>query len=394
MKIKNIHLSGVGGIEHLELDFNSGLNLICGTNGIGKTTILEAISNAFTIRSSNNLKRNTNFEKGIIDLTFEDKDNIEQKKTYEIKEFEAYKTDDIYKLSSDSFLILYFKTNRELDYKKVDGIKGDQPVSEVNAGNSINTGIQAEDAKSWLLNRQLFSKQENSLTSEQIDNLNLALSTFSILDKNIRFSRILPDSLDILVNTHQGEIYLEYLSSGYKSCLYILLGIIKEIEYRFKNPRINVKNFEGVVLIDEIDLHLHPEWQGELVRALKKMIPKAQIIATTHSPNILQSVSANEIIPLTLNKNGDIYKKDLQLGKYGLQGWTIEEILTDVMGLKTTSSKIYNETLRNFDNAMDNEDVEQIEENYKILCEMLHPNSPIKKILEIQVAGLRDDKTR
>ncbi|PWW84216.1 hypothetical protein CYK87_10340 [Clostridium perfringens] len=80
MKIKNIHLSGVGGIEHLELDFNSGLNLICGTNGIGKTTILEAISNAFTIRSSNNLKRNTNFEKGIIDLTFEDKDNIEQKK--------------------------------------------------------------------------------------------------------------------------------------------------------------------------------------------------------------------------------------------------------------------------------------------------------------------------
>ncbi|MDL0295845.1 AAA family ATPase, partial [Clostridioides difficile] len=160
--------------------------------------------------------------------------------------------------------------------------------------------------------------------------------------------------------------------------------------YRFTKPYIEVKDFDGVILIDELDLHLHPEWQVKIVNALKVLLPKAQIIATTHSPNMIQTLSPDEIIPLTMDENGNVRKKDLELGEYGLQGWTIEEILTDVMGMKTTSSELYLDTMKKFDRAMDKENVDEIKKYYDILMKMLHPNSTLRTILKIQVAGIID----
>ncbi|NFK66163.1 hypothetical protein FDB14_15450 [Clostridium botulinum] len=390
MKIKSIDIEGIGGIKKLNLEFNSGLNLICGTNGIGKTTILEAISYGFASTSAVILKKNANCEKGKVILDYEGTLSNSFKKEYEINEFSATKSDKIYKSSEDTLSVLFFNIDRRLEYKKLNGIMADEDVDIYSAATKAIEGINADNSKSWFINRYLFSKQEDSLEEEHMDNLKLALDVFSALDRNVKFSKIIPATLDILVNTPQGEIYLEYFSAGYKSCFYILLGIIKEIEFRFKEPRIKVIDFDGVIMIDEIDLHLHPEWQAQLIIALKKMLPKAQIIATTHSPNMIQSVLPNEIIPLALDENGDVYKKDLKLGKYGLQGWTIEEILTDVMGLRSTSSELYLNTIKAFDKAMDEDDVSEIKKYYNILNEMLHPNNPIRKILKIQMAGYEE----
>ncbi|WMJ81982.1 AAA family ATPase [Clostridium sp. MB40-C1] len=389
MKINNINIQGVGGIKNLYLEFNDGLNLICGANGIGKTTILESISHAFSsnFSYSNTLKRHVNCEIGKITLEYNTKGEVKEH-NYSIKEFEAYKKELMKGRYEESPSVLVFKTHRSIDYTKLDGIKADQEANEYLTGENIDIGIKSSDIKNWFINRTLFSKQDNSLNNEQVENLNLALKCFSILDNTTKFSRIIPDTLDIIVNTSQGEIYFEYLSSGYKSCFYILLGIIKEIEYRFKDPYIKVKDFNGIVLIDEIDLHLHPEWQSKIICALKKIIPNAQIIATTHSPNMVQAVLPNEIIALTRNEKGDIHIKELNLGKYGLQGWTIEEILVDVMGLSSTSSKLYLDTIKAFDKAMDDDNVDEIKKIYRILNEMLHPNNPIRKILKIQMAGL------
>lgn len=51
MKMKSLSISGIGGIEDLVLNFNSNMNIICGPNGIGKTTILECIAQSFTFNS-------------------------------------------------------------------------------------------------------------------------------------------------------------------------------------------------------------------------------------------------------------------------------------------------------------------------------------------------------
>ena len=133
-------------------------------------------------------------------------------------------------------------------------------------------------------------------------------------------------------------------------------------------------NFDGVILIDEVDLHLHPTWQAGLINALKIIFPKAQFILTTHSPSILQVLEKNEIIALEHDDKGNTTVKDLQLGEYGLQGWTLEEILKDVMGMPSTTSQLYQDTINKFDEALDEENVEDIKTvSYTHLH---HPNLP------------------
>lgn len=229
-----------------------------------------------------------------------------------------------------------------------------------------------------------------SLKSEQIQNFNLAQKSFSILDNTINFKTVIANTFDIILSTPNGDIYFEYLSSGYKSCIYIILGIIKEIEYRYNESPINVNNFDGIIAIDEIDLHLHPTWQAGLVEALKTIFPRVQFILTTHSPSILQILEKDEIIALGHDDNNDIYVKNLKLGKYGLQGWTLEEILQYVMEMPSTSSQLYLNTIKNFDKAMNDENKDEILKQYNLLKEMLHPNNPLLSLLSIQVAEWED----
>lgn len=199
-------------------------------------------------------------------------------------------------------------------------------------------GISADDIKSWFVQRFLFYDKQGSLNEKQKANFEFSKTIFGILDNTVTFKTVAAGSLDIILSTDRGEIYFEYLSAGYKSCIYIILGMIKEIEYRFVEIPIEAKEFDGVVLIDESELHLHPSWQGELIRTLKTIFPQTQFIVITHSPNVLQCLEKDEIIALGKDERGNTIVKKLQLGKFGLRGWTLEEIMKDVMEMPAVTS--------------------------------------------------------
>ncbi len=394
MKIEKICINGVGGIKYLELKFNKGMNLICGTNGIGKTTILECISHLFIANDTSQLKRNVNCDKGNVEAELEI-DGQNRSYNYEINDFEPDKKDFVSAVEIEkSKDIIVFNPIRSFDYIKLESISRDPERDSYTTRNIAYEGVSATDIKDWFIQRYLWSAHKNYLNKEQIYNLKCSKKLFSILDKEITFSKIKPDTFDILLNTRQGEIFFEYLSSGYKSCVYILLGIIKEIEYRYKNPYIKVKDFNGIILIDEIDVHLHPEWQARLVNALKELLPNAQIIATTHSPSIIQTAETNQIIALYFDENNDICIKELEQKQYGYQGWTIEEILKDVMGMEETMSSLYEKTSKEFEKAINEENIKTAKECYKILNKMLHPQNYLRKILEIQMVGMGDENDK
>lgn len=394
MKIKKIRIDGVGEIKHLELKFNKGMNLICGTNGIGKTTILECISHLFIQANTSQLKRNVNYKKGRVEAELEI-DGQNTNYNYEIKDFEPDKQDFVSTIVRErSRDIIVFNLLRSFDYIKLESISRDPERDEYRTMDIAYQGVDATDIKNWFVERYMWSAHKDSLNKEQIHNLEYSKKAFSILDKEVTFSRIIPDTFDIILNTKQGKIFFEYLSSGYKSCVYILLGIIKEIEYRYKNPYIKVQDFNGIILIDEIDVHLHPEWQARLVNALKELLPSAQIIATTHSPSIIQTAETNEIIALYFDENNDICIKELEEKEYGYQGWTIEEILRDVMGMEETMSSFYEDIARKFEKAINEEDIKTAKECYKILNKMLHPQNYLRKILEIQMVGMGDENDK
>jgi predicted ATP-binding protein involved in virulence len=390
MKIMSIDIEGVGGINKLTLDFIDGVNVLCGPNGIGKSTILDIIADAFSSGSASKLRRNALFEKGNYSITIEDTSGNPIQKSEIVNDFQPIATTFRVGWQDMSNRLFSFGIERNINYTKLQSISPDPERKSYTNGQLAISGIHVDDIKNWFVNRYLFIDKTESLAKEQMDNFELAVRSFGILDHSIKFKTVNARSFDIELNTNTGDIYFEYLSSGYKSCIYIIFGIIKEIEYRFIENPIMAHNFDGVILIDEVDLHLHPTWQAGLINALKIIFPKAQFILTTHSPSILQVLEKNEIIALEHDDKGNTTVKDLQLGEYGLQGWTLEEILKDVMGMPSTTSQLYQDTINKFDEALDEENVEDIKKYYNLLLKMLHPNSVMRRLLQIQIAGFEE----
>jgi predicted ATPase len=96
-----------------------------------------------------------------------------------------------------------------------------------------------------------------------------------------------------------------WLSAGYQSTLAWvsdLLGQMALDEGRVVPPQ----EMQGLVLLDEIDQHLHPRWQAALVPALKKTFPRMQFVATTHSPMILPGLAPGEVVMLHADARGSI----------------------------------------------------------------------------------------
>lgn len=387
MKIRSLNISGVGGIRNLSLTFNPGFNAICGPNGIGKTTVLKIIANAFSMNQTT-LKRHAMFEKGIYSLQLTDNNGVVKVKSFEVIDFEPREKTLYSHVDDNTPYVMNFRENRAIEYSNLDSIPKDMDSKMYNVAQTLETGIKIDNMKGWFDNRWLFSAHSESLTDFQISNLELAKRSFSILDSTVSFKTVDASSLDIILSSQNGDIYFEYLSAGYKSCIYLIMGLIKEMEYRFGKKCVKAKDFNGVILIDEIDLHLHPTWQARLVESLKTLFPRAQFITTTHSPSVLQTLKKEEIIPLTQDNEGNVSVKELSLTEYGLQGWSIEEILCDVMEMPETTSRLYEKTKKTFDEAMNKDDFEKARESYELLKKMLHPNSVVKRLLDIQAAGL------
>jgi predicted ATP-dependent endonuclease of OLD family len=131
-----------------------------------------------------------------------------------------------------------------------------------------------------------------------------------------RASAVEPFTKGPLFEIDAGEATLslpaKWLSHGYQSTLAWIADLIGHIIWdEFANgppePSWSVTRARGLVLIDELDLHLHPSWQVALIPALKQTFPKLQFVVTTHSPMLLAGLEADEIVMLDQDpETGDI----------------------------------------------------------------------------------------
>lgn len=389
MQIKEIQITGIGGIKDLHLTFNPRMNILCGPNSIGKTTVLESIATMF-IFSSPLVKRNASCQEGEISAIIEAEGEQKEGKIL-IKDFEPTGGHSVHSLYEHGRKFLSLKIDRNISYSRLNAVPSDPEKDNARIWEESLNGVNINGFKGWFVNRYLYSAHEGTLSSQQISNFHLAEKCISIINPSYKFSRIKGATNDIMINTPQGEIFYEYLSSGFKSTLSILFSIIKEIEFRFKEHEMTAGEFDGVILIDEIDAHLHPEWQEKIRNVLVETFPRAQFIVTTHSPHVIQTAEPNEVLALCLDgSNGVGVRSDIITSKYGFKGWTIEEILYDVMGMKTLRSKIYHELYKAFGEAVDAEDYQKAKEAYGELEILLHPDNTQRKLLKFQLAKISD----
>ncbi|EPP1146948.1 AAA family ATPase [Yersinia enterocolitica] len=387
MKIETIKITNVGGISNLLLNkINPQVNVICGGNGVGKTNILDSIASCFSEFDKNIISKKSGSDCGVIEINTTQVFSVQSQHFHvDVRGFEPNATDNF--MNNNSYnenkqYLLYLKTNRDINYMKVTSIKSDPDATHRSRYNT--SGISNVDIKEWLLNRILHSKHEEHLSETQLKNLELSKKCFSILDSAYTYNR-LDTKNEIFLKTPTGEIYFEYLSSGFKSTIFILLGLIKEIDYRFEKNRISADEYEGLILIDEIELHLHPEWQGRICAILKDIFPKAQFFLTTHSPHVVQTAAHGEVIALERNTDGNINQRSLPDSEYGYQGWTVEEILEDIMGMPDLRTKKYNDIKKRFDNALDHEDKQAAQSAYQELDKILHPQYPLRVVFKMQL---------
>lgn len=394
LRITELTLSDIGPFPALRLSFknDAGINLICGDNGVGKTTVLEAITASFSSGRSHRLKRRQTAENGSLLLAIE-RNNSEHKIRLQINELNPNQGELIGNRSPDAKNLIHIRASRDLTYFQQRSISRDPEFDDKNFSHNVTADLPQNDVKTWLTNRYLLAPhaEKSSWTPQMLENLETAKQFFSILDPEISLDQVDVTSFEVLVSTPNGIIPFELLSSGFRSSYFMLLSILKELEFR--KLEVSASEFSGVILIDEIDLHLHPSWQQDIGRVLTSAFPRAQIIATTHSPHVVQTTNSNEVISLRRNADGSVERKSISTGRYGFKGWTIEEILEDVMGVENIRTLAFRSAMYNFDTALDSEDSKGVNQALAVLKEMLHEQNPLRKLLEIQSAPFAFDSS-
>ncbi|MCU0425254.1 MAG: AAA family ATPase [Candidatus Kapabacteria bacterium] len=248
--------------------------------------------------------------------------------------------------------------------------------------------VALSDAEEWLLQTYLASKNGVAEAKKYFDKICDILTEilpdvkkFTVNSNERKFTNY------VVAHTDFGEIPLHDLGYGYQSITAWIVDLAKRMVERYPESE-NPLREPAMVLVDELDLHLHPEWQRTIISFLSKHFPRTQFIVTTHSPLIVQSFEKVNLVVLHKNEEDDSVEMQ-QYVQQSFQGWTVEEILRDVMRMgERIYSNEYLQTRRDFDAALDNDDYAEAKRLRDKLKQMMNESNPIARVLDMQVAAL------
>lgn len=156
-----------------------------------------------------------------------------------------------------------------------------------------------------------------------------------VSDISIRPPREDSSDTTVLFSTDLGNVAYRELGLGYQSTIAWIIDLASRLFSHYPES-LDPLSGQGLVLIDEIDLHLHPSWQRDLLGNLCRIFPNIKFIATTHSPLVVQGAGNARIY--LLQKEAGIVRIIEETGE--VENWRIDQILTsDLFGLNSARSK-------------------------------------------------------
>lgn len=371
MRIDTLTLKNFRRFEELEMSFRPQFNLLVGRNGSGKTTILDGLSVAMgawllglskynkhckarsidreearlkCIQFSKNGKKLVRYEyQHPVMVKGEGKvgrENLVWERTLESQSGRTTSTGaaSIKSLAESAGrtsmagdtpvtlpLISYYGTGRI--WQQPRDLKAKRESSNTKASKSRLTGyLNSHDPRSdanslfrWIQTQQYIALQEGD--APELNAVKRAVLGCIEGGKKLYFSVSLADL--ILEIEGQERQPFNNLSDGYRN----MIAMVGDIAWKAVqlNPHLGTKAAAatpGIVLIDELDLHLHPTWQRRVIEDLRRTFPKIQFICTTHSPFLIQTARADEVISL----DGQVIPNAAKLG--------IEKIAEGIMGVE------------------------------------------------------------
>lgn len=146
MKIKHIDIIGIGGIRELHLDFNDRMNILCGPNSIGKTTVVESVATMF-LNGLPSVKRNGALESGQIHAVVKNGEHPEESSTIFIKTFNPREDESIGSFTNYAKKLLSIKVGRNFGYSRLDAVPSDPDRAIHEIWNESRSGVKFNEVK-------------------------------------------------------------------------------------------------------------------------------------------------------------------------------------------------------------------------------------------------------
>jgi predicted ATP-binding protein involved in virulence len=150
---------------------------------------------------------------------------------------------------------------------------------------------------------------------------------------------------NVQVTAHGRTTPIERMSDGYRSLFSMAVDIMRSMVERWEN----LEEARGVVLIDEVETHLHPRWKMQIMTALRRSMPQVQFIVTTHDPLCLRGMQNGEVQVLV---RGEQEQVEVLSDLPNVQGLRAEQLLTsEYFGLASTTDPEVESLLEEYANA-------------------------------------------
>lgn len=219
---------------------------------------------------------------------------------------------------------------------------GDTSLSDTGEDSSFaslfSDNVALINAEEWLLQADYAAHAANSSGAQKRakarrDEIRKVLIKLLPDVDDIRFVALNEEQFKpgVEVKTPYGWVSIKELSLGYKTLIAWMVDLASRLFDKYaesKNPLAE----PAVVLVDEIDLHLHPKWQRNLMSFLTELFPNTQFIATAHSPLVVQAASDANVVLLKREGDHVVIDNDVK----SIHGWRVDQILTsDLFGLES-----------------------------------------------------------
>lgn len=342
--IHKIHINKIRHLQNIDIPIENDTYphlILTGKNGSGKTSVLEAVANHLQNIANDPYKNFLNYERDI--KFYQDKlnngsNNIEDEKWLENRKkqyasyfgevkIDFYNIDDfISKYQKGNFIIAFYQANRKVVINEP--LNPTKPaIKEV--------WSTKEMATREFLNFLSDLKIQGALArNEKLDHEADLINTWFVDFEKLLKKVFQDDSLQLLFNYKdysfqiltQGKTFkFTEMSDGFAAVLEIIIDLILKMQR--KDSLTRAYQQEGIVLIDEVETHLHLELQRLVLPLLTQLFPNIQFIVTTHSPFVLNSIG-----------NAVAFDLEHQQLVDDLTEYSYESLAEGYFGVRTSSS--------------------------------------------------------